>query len=300
MTKTSVKSAILQQYDGLNLMEIETKIKSLEDDKTSTSVSTRKSEITAARYALQQRQRKIKATAMEFEATNSHHLLFFNSTSGFTKLAGRSALFFAATVADRIHWRFSLKADTDHYSPSEDGIIFFRSLDRIHDRLAEINIFPDVDLETPELHYYKLSKVYSDNQISKLRDHVQRDLERIMSIVLPSSPIPTLYDAIMQTSQLVYYQFKHLADGVARDTIGRQMIIKTYQMANEYMQYAHTKDRDDRTNLKNIITLARDLRYGIAYITRLQILHHRDVCKILEQLVTIERVAAKAYLKKDK
>jgi len=300
MIKASLKSVVLQKYDKLNLIELETIINELGEKQKAAPTTATTQELSTARYALQQRQREIKAQVMEFETTNSHHLLFFNSTNGFVKLAGHSALFFAATIADRIHWRYSLKADTDRYSPSEDGVISFRSLEKVHDRLAEINIFPDSLLETPELHYYKLSKVYNDEQISKLRDHARRDLERIMTIVLPTSPIPSLYDAIMQTSQLIYYQFKHLSDSLARDTIGHQMVLTTYQMANEYMKYARTKNRDERENLKHIIESSRDLRYGVAYASRLQILHHRDVCKILEQLVAVERIAAKAYLRKSK
>lgn len=298
MTKASVKSTILKKYGGLNLLELETIIKDLEEQQKAKPTTTKTQELTTVRYALQQRQRELKATVMQFESTNTHHLLFFNSTSGFVKIAGRSALFFAATIADRIHWRYSLKADTDRYSTSEDGVISFRSLEKIHDRLAEINIFPDPDLETPELHYYKLGKVYNDDQIDKLRDRARRDLERIMTIVLPTSPIPSLYDAIMQASQLIYFQFKHLSDGLARDTIGHQMVLTSYQMANEYMKYARIKNRDERENLRRIIEASRSLRYGVAYASRLQILHHRDVCKILEQLVAIERIAAKAYLRK--
>lgn len=298
MAKASIKSAMLQKYSSFNLIELETIINDLGEQQKVAPTSTKNQELTTARYALQQRQRKIKAAAMEFEATNSHHLLFFDSTNGFVKLAGRSALFFAATIADRIHWRYSLKADTDRYSTSDDGVISFRSLEKIHDRLAEINIFPDPDLGTAELHYYKLGKIYNEEQISKLRDRARRDLERIMTIVLPTSPIPSLYEAITQASQLIYFQFKHLPDNLARDTIGHQMILLTYQMSNEYMKYARTKNHEERENLKHIIESSRDLRYGIAYASRLQILHHRDVCKILEQLVTIERIAAKAYLRK--
>lgn len=297
MTKTSVKSAILQKYDGLTLIEIENKIRKLEKPKDSPEARNNP-ELTTARYALQQRQRKIKAEVMEFEMANGHYLLFFSSTGGFTKLAGHSALFFATTIADRIHWRCSTKADTDHYSPSEDGVIFFRSLERIHDRLAEINIFPDSELETPELHFYKLPKAYNDEQIARLRDNARRDFERIMAIVLPTSPIPTLYDAIMQASQLIYYQFKHLSDSTARETIGYPMIKTTYQMANEYMLYAHIKNHNGQDHLRSIIELSRELRYGIAYVSKIQIIHHRDACKILEQLVMVERIAAKAYLNK--
>lgn len=296
MTKASVKSNALDKYNDLSLIELEQIIKDLTAKQKLSPASETAQELSTARYALQQHQHKLKAKVMEFEQTNNRHLLFFASTNAFVKLAGHSAIFFAVTIADRIHWRYSLKIDTDRYSTSEDGVISFRSLDTVADKLAEINVFPDKALNSDELHYFLLPKAYSDEQIAKLRDHIQQDLKRIMTIVLPTSPIPTLYDAIMQVSQLIYYQFKHLSDSLARDTIGRQMIEASYNMAQEYLRFARSKDLKETQNLRNIIEISQELRYGIAYISKLQILHHREVCQILEQLIAIERIATRAYI----
>ncbi len=297
MAKASVKSTDVDKYSNLTLTELESVIDALQANQRSSPTATTNQDPTAARFALQQRQHLIKSKVMEFERTNSNYLLFFSSTKGFVKIAGHSALFFAATIADRIHWRYSLKLDTDHYSVSEDGIISFRSLPPIAARLSEINIFPDDSISDDELHYYKLAKVYSEEQIAKLRDNSKQDIKRIMTIVLPTSPIPSLYDAIMQAGQLLYYQFKHLSDGLARDTIGQRMVLVTYDMTMEYLKFARSK-KNNYQHLANIIEQARELRFGVAYVSRLQILHHREVCKILEHLVSIERIAAKAYLRK--
>lgn len=297
MAKASVKSTDVDKYSNLTLTELESVIDALQANQRSSPTATTNQDLTAARFALQQRQHLIKSKVMEFERTNSNYLLFFSSTKGFVKVAGHSALFFAATIADRIHWRYSLKLDTDHYSVSEDGIISFRSLPPIAARLSEIDIFPDDSISDDELHYYKLAKVYSEEQIAKLRDNSKQDIKRIMTIVLPTSPIPSLYDAIMQAGQLLYYQFKHLSDGLARDTIGQRMVLVTYDMTMEYLKFARSK-KNNYQHLANIIEQARELRFGVAYVSRLQILHHREVCKILEHLVSIERIAAKAYLRK--
>lgn len=297
MAKASVKSTDVDKYSNLTLTELESVIDALQANQRSSPTATTNQDLTAARFALQQRQHLIKSKVMEFERTNSNYLLFFSSTKGFVKIAGHSALFFAATIADRIYWRYSLKLDTDHYSVSEDGIISFRSLPPIAARLSEIDIFPDDSISDDELHYYKLAKVYSEEQTAKLRDNSKQDIKRIMTIVLPTSPIPSLYDAIMQAGQLLYYQFKHLSDGLARDTIGQRMVLVTYDMTMEYLKFARSK-KNNYQHLANIIEQARELRFGVAYVSRLQILHHREVCKILEHLVSIERIAAKAYLRK--
>lgn len=297
MAKTSVKSADVDKYENLSLGELEKTISTLQDKQKSNPSAAVTQNLSAARCTLQQRQRQIKARVMEFEQSNNHHLLFFNSTRGFVKLAGHSALFFAATIADRIHWRYSLKLDTDHYSTSEDGIISFRSLENITARLAEVNVFPDKSISDQELHYFKLSKVYSEEQISKLRDNAKQDIKRIMTIVMPASPVPSLYEAIAQASQLIYYQFKHLSDSLARETIGERLVMQSYDMTMAYLRYARLKNQGDIKDLQTIIELSRELRFGIAYASKLQILHHREVCKILEFLVSIERIAAKVYLR---
>lgn len=297
MTKLSVKSQMVDKYNQFNLLELEEVIDKLKERQKDSPSSMQAQDLSAARMALQQRQHYLKSQVMEFEQTNNRHLLFFNSTKGFVKLVGHSALFFAMTIADRLHWRYSLKLDTDHYYVSEDGVISFRSLANIATRLAEIDILPDTALDTPELHYFKLTKVYSEEQIAKLRDHSKEDIKRIMTVVLPTSPIPSLYDAIMQASQLIYYQFKHLSDHLARDTIGREMILTSYDMATEYLHYARSKDPKRHRHLRKIAESARELRFGIAYVSKLQILHHREVCKVLEYLIMIERIAAKAYLR---
>lgn len=295
MTKqSSIKPVELERYSHLTLHEIEAAIQRLERNP---AVNT-KSELRAARQALQKRQRLIKSQAMAFEQTNDHHLLFFDSTSNFCKIAGHSVLFFTMTIADRIHWRYSVKIDSDHYSISEDGIISFRSLENLSNLLAGIGIFPDTELSTNELHYYRLAKVYTPEQIAKLRDHTQRDTERMMSIVMPTSPLPLLYDAIAQVSYTIYYQFKHLSDSLARDTIGRRMILESYELMVQYLEFANARsDLATERSLGKIVELARRLRHGMAYVGRVQILRHREICQILENLVMIDRIASKAYQK---
>lgn len=292
--QSSIKPVDLERYSHLTLHEIEAIVLKLERNLTAQT----KPELRAARQALHKRQRIVKSQAMAFEQTNDHHLLFFDSTSNFCKIAGHSVLFFTMTIADRIHWRYSVKIDSDHYSVSEDGIISFRSLENLSNLLAGIGIFPDTELSTEELHYYRLAKVYTPEQIAKLRDHTQRDTERMMSIIMPSSPLPLLYDAIAQVNYIIYYQFKHLSDSLARDTIGRRIILESYELMVQYLEFANShNDLVTERSLAKIIELSRRLRHGMAYAGRIQILRHRQICQMLEHLVVIDRIASKAYQK---
>ncbi len=295
VAKQSIKTKAIDKFNGLNLIELEQEIARLQARQDAKPTTTLARELAAARIALQKRQHKIKAQVMEFEQTNDHHLVFFASTQGFVKLAGRSALFFAMTVAERINWRCSLKPDTDHYSTSEDGIIAFRSLARVAALLEEIGITVDNTLDTPELHFYKLAKVYNDDQVAKLRDNSRQDIRRISEIVLPASPIPSLYDGIARAGQMIYFLTRHSADGLFRETIGKRMVEESCEMLEAYLNYATLKSRSEVDDLLKVAELAVKLRRMMAFGTKIQVIHHRDARKILEELVRVERIARSAY-----
>ena len=46
-----------------------------------------------------------------------------------------------------------------------------------------------------------------------------------------------------------------------------------------------------------MIELTRRLRDGMAYVNRLQLMRHREICQVLENLVLIDRITSKTYTK---
>lgn len=318
MTKPpSIKTAEIDKYADLDLHQLEIILKKIQQDPPS---STSKAAARAARQALRQRQRVIKAKVMEFEQTNDHHLLVFDSTDNFSKIAGRSVLFYTLTIADRIHRRYSVKNDSDDYSRSEDGVVSIRAIEQLELQLAEINIFPDRKLSTDELHFYKLPKVYNDEQIAKLRDRSHQDIERITSIILPASPIPELYTLILEMNRLLYHNCKRISDTLARETLVRPMILDANEMLVSYLNFANAKPSSgivhqpaaatysstgqsskpqstQAQNLLNLLLYTRNLRNNLANIENLRLIHHRELCDILERLVEIERISAREFAK---
>lgn len=279
-------------YQNLNLHELEEIIDKIKQRPASKS---RDQELRLVRQTLRRRQHQLKATVMEFEQSNDQNLLIFDSTDGYSKIAGRSVLYYSLTIADRIHRRFNVKNDSDHYSRSDEGIIALRHLDDLITQLASINIFPDRTLSTPELHFFRLPKVYTDEQVEKLRDRSKQDIERITSIVLPRSPIPLLYDAIMRANFTIYHGFKRLSDPFARDSIGQPMVQNAHQMSIYYLEYANPHNSRPADSLLELIQLARRLKHGMANVQNLRLIHQREICRILETLVEIDRLASKAY-----
>ena len=307
MTKLSpIKTSEIDEFAQLDLHQLESKIKQLQENPPSREI---KSSLRAARQALRQRQRHIKAQAMEFEQTNDHHLLLFDSTDNFSKIGGHSVLYYTLTIADRIHRRYSIKNDSDDYSRSEDGIISIRALNQLGFQLAEINIFPDRKLSTTELHFYKLPRTYSDEQIAKLRDRSRQDVERITSIIVPKSPVPELY-----------HNCKRISDSLARATLIEQMILDANEILVSYLNFANARPtagiirrqlqnisvstvKEPRShsaqaqNLFNILIYTRNLRNNMANIENLRLMHHRELCSILEKLVEIKRITTREYAK---
>lgn len=292
--KPTITPTQLAEYDDKTLREIEQIALELrEDPAKKDSVAYR-----VAHRALTVRQRKLKAEVATFELTNDHHLVFYDSTAGFAKMIGRSVLFFSMTVADRLHWRYTVKADSDHYSVSSEGIISFRSMEHLAELLAEIDIHPDKTLSTAEIHYFTLPKVYTDEQIESLRDSSRVDLDRINDIILPQSPLPNLYAHITEVSNLIYNQFKHISDAYGRDVIGTDLVKTVYEMHSTYLTYASCKTEDAIKYLATIIKLARHLRQGFAFSSCLHLLHHRNICRVLDHIVSIEEAASAAYRKR--
>lgn len=75
MAKASVKSTDVDKYSNLTLTELESVIDALQANQRSSPTATTNQDLTAARFALQQRQHLIKSKVMEFERTNSNYLL---------------------------------------------------------------------------------------------------------------------------------------------------------------------------------------------------------------------------------
>lgn len=279
-------------YQRLNIHELEEVMEKLRQRPASKE---RDQELTLIRQTLRHHQRALKAQVMEFEQSNDHYLLIFDSTDGFSKIAGHSVLFYSMTIADRIHRRFNVKNDSDHYSRSDEGIIALRHLDDLITQLASINVFPDRKLSTAELHFFQLPKIYNEDQIEKLRDRSRQDIERITSIVLPRSPMPLLHDAIMRVNFMIYHGFKRLSDPFAREVIGNMMMQDAHQLTITYLEYASSQNIQPASSLHNLLKITRRLKAGMANVQNLRLIHHREICHILETLVDIDRLASKAY-----
>lgn len=308
----SIKTVKLEKYQDLNLHELEAVISELQHQPPTDDID---AELRAAHHALRKRLRLIKARVMEFEQTNDHHLLIYDSTNNFAKIAGRSVLFYTLTIANRLHRRFSVKPDTDGYSNSDDGVISLRAIDPLETGLASLNIFPDRELSDGELHFYKLPKTYTEEQINNFRNDARQDHARITSIIIPRSPIPILYTNLLELNQILYHSSRRISDNFAREAILRPIIEKAQQLLVDYLAFAnyntikpiavntttteHTAPAlTGRAEiLFNILLNSRQLRFAMANIENLRLISHRELGEILAHIVEAERITTREYQK---
>ena len=323
MTKVkSIKTDDLIQYQNLTIHQLENRLNEIN---TLPSTPSNRQSTRTLKQALRDRQRLIKTKAMEFEQTNNHHLLVFDSTERFSKIAGNSVLFYTITIADRIHRRFNIKNDTDDYSVSENGVVSIRDLNKLEQQLSTINVFPDHERSTSELHFYKLPRAYTDKEIIKFRDRSLQDVARITSIILPKSPVPELYNLILELNRLIYYNSRRCSDPFARDFLLRQVANDANLILTSYLNFANARSSINSAytqtqavifpqpgfepttanahNLFNLLLHTRMLRNNMANVENLQLIHRRELCQILEKIVEIERIATREYnrqLQKDR
>lgn len=322
--KPNIRTADLDQYQQKSLKELEGVIATLSANELQ-DLATRK-KLRAAHQALRERQRKVKAAAMKFEATNDHHVLLFDSTNGFVKMAGNSVLFYTLTIANRLRRRYKIQPDTDDYSKSAEGIVAIKSRERLEEQLEMLEIKQDeaqVEAAWPELHFYKLTKVYTTAQIEQLHDRSKQELERIAEIIMPESPLPLLYRDILELNQLIYHACKGVSERFARETLAELMMVQADEILQNYLNYANLRVRASMTqkelqnaiaavgrkvsaripqaatqNLFNMLINARQLRNRMANMENLRLIHHRQLGQILEKLVEIEHAAEREYLKR--
>lgn len=323
--KPAIKSTDLAQYTKKSICELEECIEELSAEQQ--TIETRR-QLRAAHQALRERQRTVKAAAIEFEKTNNHDLLLFDSTHGFVKMAGNSVLFYTLTIANRLRRRFKVQEDTDDYSKSPEGIVAIRSLERLEEQLVLLEIRSDATLmknALPELHYYKLPKVYTASEIEQLHDRSKQELARIKEIIIPESPLPMLYRDILEMNQLVYHALKGISERFARETLAQLMMVQADEILQNYLNYANLRVRASNTqrelqnamavverkvpalvpqaatqNLFNMLVNTRQLRNRMANMENLRLVHHRQLGKILEKLVEIERTTEREYLKRNR
>lgn len=276
-----------------DLHELENLLAAIEKSPKSSERSMR---LRGLRASIIQRQHSIKAKAMEFEQDNDRHLLIFDSTNGYSKVAGNSVLFYTTNIAARINRRYNLKIDTDRYFKSDDGIVSLKLNDELTAQFANIHIYPDRFLSTKELHFFHLDKIYTRDQIENLRDRAGQDTVKITNLLLPKTPTPLLNDAIMQINQSLFLACKQASTALARETFLIPLLEKAHQMALCYIEYANSKNQQKSlAPIRQIYENTIYIKNSMNNLNNLHLIHSRKINEILASLLDVEHFTTKIY-----
>lgn len=248
-------------------------------------------QISGLKQQISKQKQTNKIAALEFEQDNYTHLLFYDSDKGYKKMTGHSALIYAANIARRLGRRANLREDTDHYARSDDGVVSVVLDEKLEQAMAAIKIKKDEELSTKHLHFYKLPMNFNKDQIAKFRDAMQQDSREINKILLPKSPVPTLFSYLKELNEIVYHNANNMST-LAKQTVGVGLFGKTREMLAIYLKMANGNEKTV-VAYKKIYRLVVEIKSEIKTVEILHLMSNRNICRLLEKVTCIERLVSK-------
>ena len=237
----------------------------------------------------------IKANGKQAEATNDRYLLFIESTGGWHKLTGRSALFFYFDVVSRLKnpARFNLNPDTDNYSVSENGTVSVKLTPEFLKELEQLKILPTEEVGDYGITAFRLPWIYQSEDINRLLIKLRADKEQLNALLTPKNVIPELHIAIKDLDAMVYHNCRRMADPFARQTVGADLYEKSTNAIRRYLEIASGKNSTEE-GLKSILKNILHIRYTLLSVSNLNLMEPHNILRIGTQTVLIERMIKKA------
>ena len=234
-----------------------------------------------------------KITAMAIEEGNLQHLVIFESDKGFYKIAGNSAMFYAGNVAKRIGRRFTLRHDDDHYAHSKNGIISIHYADDLADLLYSIGLTDNKDLSKDGVMVFDFARPFTMADLEQFQNQLQQEQDYINKIILPKSPIPTLFAYIRDLNYILFNSCKNMQQ-LGRDAIGVDLMKVASGMMAKYVEIANG-NAEYEEKILGILKAARYIKYQMKAVEVCHLISNRNICHILEKVAAIEKVAIKLY-----
>ena len=236
---------------------------------------------------------QIKEKVMAMEQENYDKLLLYRSDNTYHKIVGHSALIYAGYVAKRIGRRYNLRLDTDHYAKSEDGVISIVLNDELVRKFLAIGIKQDKKNEDKDIAVFKLPQAFKEKDIAQFRELLKQDERKINAVVLPKSPIPTLYVYLDDILVMVYHNAKNMPY-FGKNVVGQDMMSAAVRMYECYIRYAN--GRIDKKRLAELLYKdAIHLKSQMKIAEALHLISGRNICRMLEIIVAVENLSRKYY-----
>ncbi|MBQ2659967.1 hypothetical protein IJF86_00875 [Candidatus Saccharibacteria bacterium] len=232
-----------------------------------------------------------KLKVMEMEEKNLSRLIIFDSTNGFAKIAGHSAIFYAGNIAKRIGRRCLLRPDSDHYAKSEDGVVSVKYNTDLVERLEAIEIMLDDKESSEHIHIFRFKVPFSEQDLEFYRRQLLEDSRKIEKTLLVQSPIPTLYADIRDLNEIIYRNSEQMPE-LGKMVIGADLLRLANFLSLKYIQAAN----EGLTEIKagEMLKAARKIKYQMKNIDNLRLISARNNMRILELIIKIESILVRA------
>lgn len=177
----------------------------------------------------------VKAKVFEFEKTNRDRIVVIRNGSWY-KIGGNSLIFYMNYVGKRLKLSAAPKKDTDFHSEFPEGVLSFRDLDALEERLKKVKIhlsnFED------GWRSYALGFKVSDAELKKMTQEVELQRGKLNRVMMPVSSYPDLYARLRYSVKLVTDQLRKL-DGAERAVVGTEASERTLRVAQDYILMAN-------------------------------------------------------------
>ena len=260
------------------------------------SKSTKNARITGGIDGRNQKKRyiKLKSFALEREKQNFSKLFIIHEKDEWWKMIGHSAIIFHYEISNRIGVSSRLHSDDDFEFKSSEGVLNFRNIDMLDEKLVAAKILP-IDIKD-DYRVYNIGRKYTQADIEFLKKSKELEWAKVNKIILPKESYPNLFSCLRELLNRIYFITRTL-DPYAREAIGRAMLEKASEMIRNYSLFANDAGFKDE-GLDEIELGVRWIIAQMAVISELRLLPVEKIFRLLRTAEKVERCIEQCKIRK--
>ena len=232
---------------------------------------------------------KTKEKVFELEAQNDRYIYVFRSKGDWWKIGGRSALFYAHIVSEKLAKKPpKIVKDNDHYYSFRTGICAKKDLNALAKELAKIGMEPKkID---PTIYCFEFEKPIDFDVITSLIQAKEVQNERANKLVDTQLLLPKLHTEIRELMKLVwYFTDKHNAN-MSKKLLLPTLLENACQLKRIYSRTSNGY-LEPEDGLLKIMLVSNDMMADVAFLKEIDEMTLTNCNKIQNKLGEIIHIA---------
>lgn len=230
-----------------------------------------------------------KRAALVAEKTNNSRLILFGSGNDWWKMGGNSLLIYAYYVCPKLHLTPNIVADTDYGKEIfEDGVISFRSLDKLENALTELKLLAGPRKVLGAKAVFELNKKFTAKELASYLASRHEEDEKAYSLVRPTIIIrPMVGGRIRTVLGNIHFGVKNM-QGFDRDTYGADILRPCIDM--EYVYLAMNKNQiSESEGWPQILRDIEEIQLRLSIAVELKIIKKNYILESWADLVDLRK-----------